>query len=157
MDSYQKIINILDKNNIKYKVHTHEEIRRVKEAKGKVDFDIDKCFKTLAFEYNEKFIFIALLAEDKLKYSKLCSKFNIKRSDLKKADSEKLEKEYGYESGGIAPMSISKDIIVIFDEKIKVKDIIFCGSGKRNKTIEISAKDIIKLEGVIVLDVAEKL
>lgn len=155
MNAYEKVIEQLEKPNIKYTVHTHEEIPTVNVAKEKVDFNIKKCFKTLAFKYEEKFLFVSLLAEDKLKYSKLCSNFKIKRSGLNKANSKELEEKYGYESGGIAPISISKDIIVIFDKKINNQDTIFCGSGRRDKTLEIKANDITNMERVILLDVSE--
>lgn len=155
MNAYEKIIEQLEKANIKYTVHTHEEIPTVNVAKEKVDFNITKCFKTLAFKYEEKFLFVSLLAEDKLKYSKLCSNFRIKRSSLNKANSKELEEKCGYESGGIAPISISKDIIVIFDKKINNQDNIFCGSGRRDKTLEIKANDITNMERVMLLDISE--
>ena len=155
MKAYQKIIEQLEKANIKYTVHTHEEIPTVNLAKEKVQFDITKCFKTVAFKYKEKFLFISLLAEDKLKYSKLCSNFKIKRSGLNKADSKELEEKYGYESGGMAPISISNDITVIFDKKINNQDTIFCGSGRRDKTLEIKVNDITNMERVILLDISE--
>lgn len=155
MDAYQKIIEQLNIANIEYKIHSHDEIATVAIAKEKLDFNIEQCFKTLAFKYGDKILFIVLLAEDKLKYSKLCSVLNIKRKDLKKVDSKELEEKYGYQSGGIAPISVSMDIAVFFDKKINDRDIIFCGSGKRNKTIELKSKDIINLERTSVIDIAE--
>ena len=125
MDAYQKIIEQLNATNIEYKIHSHAEIPTVAEAKEKVDFNIEQCFKTLAFKYEDKILFISLLAEDKLKYSKLCTSLNIKRKNLKRIDSKELEDKYGYESGGIAPISVSKDIAVIFDRKIMIEILFF--------------------------------
>lgn len=155
MDAYQKIIEKLNVANIEYKIHSHDEIATVAIAKEKLDFNIEQCFKTLAFKHGNKILFVVLLAEDKLKYSKLCAVLNIKRKDLKKVDTKELEDKYGYQTGGIAPISVSKDIDVFFDKKINDRDIIFCGSGRRDKTIELKSKDIISLERTRVIDISE--
>ena len=157
MNAYQKIIEQLNATNIEYKIHSHAEIPTVAEAKEKVDFNIEQCFKTLAFKYEDKILFISLLAEDKLKYSKLCTSLNIKRKKLKRVESKELEDKYGYESGGIAPISVSEDIAVIFDRKINDRDIIFCGSGRRDKTIELKSDDIISLDRTVVIDITEEI
>lgn len=155
MDAHKKILEQLNNANIEYKIYSHEEIPSVAEAKEKVNFNIEQCFKTLAFKYENKILFISLLAEDKLKYSKLCSSLNIKRKKLEKLNSKELEEKYGYESGGIAPISVSDDIVVIFDTKINDRSIIFCGSGRRDKTIELKSEDVIRLDRTIVLEVSE--
>ena len=149
MEALNDIKNILTQKNINFKLILHDDIPTVKDAKEKVDFNIDKCYKTIAFKYDERFIFISLKAEDSIDYTKLCSKLNIKRKNLKKADSNELEKLFGYESGGIAPISVSKEIAVIFDDKIKNENVIYCGSGRRNTTIEINAKDLIMLSSAV--------
>lgn len=150
MEAFDEIIKLLKEKNIKYRVHIHSEIPTVQLAKEKVNFNINKCYKTIAFKYDEGYLFVCLKAEDSIEYSKLCSNLNIKRSRLKKADSNELEEEFGYEAGGIAPISISNKIAVIFDKKIIDEDKIFCGSGKTNKTIEINGKDLIGLsEGIV--------
>ena len=154
MNVHEKILEKLNASNIEYTVHTHEEIPSVKEAKEKVNFNIKQCFKTLAFQYENKILFVSLLANDKLKYSDLCSNLNIKRKKLKKANSKELEDKYGYESGGIAPISVYDEIIVIFDKKILDIDVIFCGAGKRNKTIEVKSEDIIRINKAIVIEVS---
>lgn len=148
------IENILNEKKIKFKLHNHDEIPTVEIAKEKVQFDIDKCYKTIAFEYNEKYIFVSLKAEKSIDYSKLCSSLKIKRKDLKKADNKKIEELFGYESGGIAPISVSNNIKVIFDKTITNEKVIYCGSGKRNTTIEIETKDLIKLSDEI-LDISK--
>lgn len=155
MGAYQEIIKKLDSKKIYYKVHFHDEIPTVEEAKKKVDFDINRCLKTVAFSYLEKYIFVSLLAEEKLDYSKLCTQLNINRSNLKKADSNILEERYGYEFGGIAPISISDDIIIVFDDKVDDNKTIYCGSGCRDKTIEIAINDLINLNNTVVMNVSK--
>ena len=103
----------------------------------------------------EKYIFVSLLAEEKLNYSKLCSQLNINRSNLKRADSNILEEKYGYESGGIAPISLSNDIIIVFDNKVVDNKTIYCGSGCSNKTIEIAINDLINLNNTVVMNVSK--
>ena len=154
MEALNYIQSLLKENEIEFKVHVHDEIPTVESAKEKVEFDIDKCYKTIAFKYDEKYIFVSLKAEDNIDYTKLCSILNIKRKRLKKADSKELEDSFGYESGGIAPISVSNQIAVIFDEKIRNEDIVFCGSGRRDTTIEIAGKYLIELSNAV-LDISK--
>ena len=145
MEAIECIKSILQEHGIEYIIYIHDEIPTVESAKEKVNFDITKCFKTIAFKYEERFIFVSLKAEDSIDYNKLCSHLNIKRKNLKKANSNELEEIFGYELGGIAPISVSNKIAVIFDKKITSENIVFCGSGRRECTIEIAAKDLIQL------------
>ena len=149
LEALDNIKNILKQRNIKFKIYKHSDIPTVKDAKEKVDFDIDKCYKTIAFKYDEKFIFVSLRAEDSIDYTKLCTKLNIKRKNLKKADSKELEELFGYESGGIAPISVSNRIAVIFDNKIQNENMVYCGSGRKDMTIEINGNDLIRLSNTI--------
>ena len=150
METINNIERVLIENGIKYKMHFHDNIPTVKEAQEKVDFDIEKCFKTIAFKYGSKYVFASLKAKDSIDYAKLCDFLKVNRKYLKKADSEELETKYGYEPGGIGPISVSSDIAVIFDEKIRDEKIVFCGSGRQNATIEIDSKDLIKLGNAVV-------
>lgn len=61
------LIKKLYLKKIYYKVHFHDEIPTVKEAKKKVGFDINRCLKIVSFSYSEKYIFVSLLTEEKLR------------------------------------------------------------------------------------------
>ena len=149
MDARDKIIGILNKHKLNYKIYSHEEIPTVEIAIKKVGFDIDHCMKTIAFEYDDKYIFVCVLAKDKIDYSKLCSELKISRSKLVKANNMILEKKYGYESGGISPISVSSDIMVVIDSCFSNNEVVYCGSGLRNQTIEIRYKDLLSLDNEI--------
>jgi len=155
MDAYQKIIQLLDDRKISYKVHSHDDIPTVTIAKEKINFNIDSCIKTIAFKYDERYIFIAIRAEDKIDYPKLCSQLDIFRNKLSKAIDTDLEIMFGYQSGGIAPISLDESIIVVFDTNISADGNVFCGSGLRNKTLEINFDDLVSLNNVFVLDVSK--
>ena len=59
LEALDNIKDILKQKDIKFKMYKHSDIPTVKDAKEKVDFDIDKCYKTIAFKYDEKFIFVS--------------------------------------------------------------------------------------------------
>ena len=154
MIAKQKILKKLNQRNIRYNIYSHDDIPTVEIAMKKVDFDIDHCMKTIAFEYGDKFIFVCTLAKKQIDYSKLCHQLNINRSKLKKANSLILENKFGYEDGGISPISISKEIIVVIDNCLNRNDIVFCGSGLRNETIEIQYGDLLSLDNVILNNIS---
>lgn len=153
--AYEKILQMLEKNKISYKIHAHEDIATVEVAENKLNIDLDSCFKTLAFDYQGKLIFVALLAKEKLKYAKLCKNLKLKRSSLKKADSQRLEVGYGYQAGGLSPIPIFSEITFLLDASIKELDVIFCGSGRRDRTIEIKVTDLLQLAKFQIYDLRE--
>lgn len=154
-NAFEKITKKLNYYDIEYKVHTHEEIPTVEIAKQLVDFDINHCLKTIAFEYENKYLFVSILADKKIDYSKLCKELNISRSKLNRADSKDLINLFGFEDGGIGPFSISNEISVVIDKCLNGEDIVYCGSGVRNKTIELKYKDLISLDNTLNADVSK--
>lgn len=138
VEAVNNIKNYLDNKDINYKLHNYD-------THNNSNYDIDKCYKTIAFEYEQEYIFVCLKIIDKIDYNKLCSKLGLKRERLKKANIDKLNNLFGYEFDGIAPIPISNQISIFIDEKIRFEDIIFCGSGNKNVILEIKGKDLIEL------------
>ena len=139
MEAFEKIKKFLNERAIEYKIYNFDSNNENNE------FDVNKCYKTIAFEYDGKFIFVCLKIKDSIDYNKLCLCLNIKRSELKKADIKELEVLFGYESGGISPIPISNKIQSFLDRKIQLEDNIFCGFGSKNKIMEIKGNDLISL------------
>ena len=93
MEAFEKIKKFLSEKSIEYKIYNFDP------NNPNIEFDMNKCYKTIAFQYDEKFIFVCLKIKDSIDYNKLCLCLNIKRNELKKADIKVLKNLFGYESG----------------------------------------------------------
>ena len=151
---YGSNIDLLNKNNIKYKIYSHEDIATFDIGIKITDFDINKIVKTLSFEYNNNIIFISLLGKDKLDYKKLSNILKINRSSLKMTKHDKLE-EIGFELGAIGPLIPNNSCLILFDKKIEQLDSIYLSIGIRSKTLEISPKDLQKITNAKYYDVTK--
>jgi Cys-tRNA(Pro) deacylase len=143
--AFNEIVKILEQNNIKYKIHSHEDILNVYDAEKKLDYDCSKGFKTLAFVVGKKYVFVVLNGRAKLNYKKLADILDIKRNELQMADINELESKFGYTVGGISPIPVSDEISVIFDSQILDFAKVYCGMGESNKSLEIESQDLINV------------
>ena len=154
-NAYEKIINILNQNSIKYKVYEHEEVFTINDVKNKLLFDYNKLVKTIVFSHKEKFIFVVLNGDNSIDYKKLSKALNIRRDDFKMANGEEIEKELGYQIGGISPIPTESNIVVIIDKKVLDKEKIYCGIGVRTKSLELKSSDLVKVAGAEVSDITK--
>jgi prolyl-tRNA editing enzyme YbaK/EbsC (Cys-tRNA(Pro) deacylase) len=155
MMAFDKILELLDNNKIEYVVHEHSAIPNVATAINVVDFDLDRCLKTLAFEYNDNIIFVCLPAMSKLDYAKLSKGLGINRQDIKMLDGAMLA-SLRFGDGGVAPFKINNSIKVLFDDSIQPNTIVYCGSGVSTKTIEINSSKLFEINNATILDLQKK-
>jgi len=68
---------------------------------------------------------------------------------------EEIEKELGYQIGGISPIPTVSNIVVIIDKKVLGKEKIYCGIGVRTKSLELKSSDLVKIVGAKVSDITK--
>ena len=153
--AFEKILELLDNNKIKYVVHEHNAIPNVATAINVVNFDLDKCLKTLAFECRGNILLVCLPALSKLDYNKLSKGLGANRKDIKMLDSLTLT-NLGFGDGGVAPFKIDQSITVVIDGGVQPNTTVYCGSGVSTKTIQINSTQLISVNNAIVLDLQKK-
>ncbi len=154
--AYKKIIEILDCLNIKYTIHNHEKVFTVNDVSSKLDIDIEKAYKTLVFKLEKNYVFAILKATDKIDYKNLALALETKREKIKSVSIEEIETDLGYELGGISPIPVKDNIIVVIDISILKEKEIFCGVGENDKSLEIESSDLLKVIKAKIFKISKK-
>lgn len=157
---YDKVLKILEENGVKYKIHQHESVYSIKDVEEKLSFPKSKLLKTLVFKIRGAFWILAVIAgEDRVDYRKLAKVFGVNRSMVEIASPEEIESKLGFQIGGICPIRFKEDVdtTVIFDQKVVDKiglDVIYCGVGRNDRTLEINFRDLLKVSNGEVSDIS---
>src|SRR4051794_14448487 len=100
-----KIKRYLIDRHIPFKIHRHDPIVSFEDAKATLPFDPGLMVKGLAFALQDGHIaIVALRAVDRASYKKIADAIGIRRSDLRMASPEELEKQLDMQVGGVAPI-----------------------------------------------------
>jgi Cys-tRNA(Pro)/Cys-tRNA(Cys) deacylase len=152
---YESLLNILQESNLPFEIIEHDEITCVDDGVSLLGFDGDCIIKTLGFDADGAYVFIAVQGYKRLDYKKLVQTLKIKRDKLKKISPEIVENDLGYQQGGLSPLTSDARISVYFDSGIIEMEIVYCGIGTRDKTLKISPKNLIYISGGIVADLSK--
>jgi Cys-tRNA(Pro)/Cys-tRNA(Cys) deacylase len=131
--------------NISYRTHPHAPLVSFEDAKTVLPFDPGSMVKGLVFRTpSGAFVIVALRGADRADYKKIADALGVRRADLRAADPVAVEAELGMRLGGIVPLPI-KGAIVLIDQGVVALDTIFCGSGRNDVTLELKARDLVRL------------
>ena len=135
----------LDSAGIRYRTHSHAPLVSFEQAKTVLPFDADAMVKGLVFRTPEgTFAIVALRGVDRADYKKIADALGIRRADLRAADPTDVAAELGMQLGGIVPLPINGALVLIDGSVAELKTI-FCGSGRNDVTLEISARDLLHI------------
>ena len=102
--------------------------------------------KTIVFEIKDKgWILAVVTGHDRIDYKLLARACDTNRKQIRSVAPETVERELGFEVGGIGPFPIDDSVNVIVDESLVDIGMIFCGSGRNTETIEMKMADLISL------------
>ncbi len=71
---------------------------------------------------------------------------------IKRPDAEYVKKITGFSIGGVSPLSISKNIPILIDDKLNRFKILWASAGHTHWVLPIKFNDLIKLTNGIVVD-----
>jgi prolyl-tRNA editing enzyme YbaK/EbsC (Cys-tRNA(Pro) deacylase) len=157
VNAHEAILSKLNEHGVKYKVHTHELLLSSADAytRNNFEFNVEDCFKTLAFQVHDCLILIVIHGQSKVDYKKICEILKINRRDLKVADSEYLL-SLGYSPGGISPISVTETTKVIIDAEVLNYETVVCGAGDGTHSLEVSTKNLLAVTSAAVCGIAKK-
>ncbi|MFC0625627.1 aminoacyl-tRNA deacylase [Kribbella deserti] len=142
----------LTDRDIPFILHRHESIVTFEDAKAVLPFDPGCMVKGLAFEHPDGSIaVIALRAADSVDYRRVATALGVRRADLRKAPPERIEAQLDMQVGGIAPIPVPNAVVFV-DRAVLELDLILCGSGRREVTLELTADAFAKLSATTVGD-----
>lgn len=142
-----EIERFLVEARVTFKVHTHPPIISFADAKAKLPFDPAAMVKGLAFRLaNGTYAIIGLRADTRADYKKIADALGVRRADLKAADADDLVRDLDMAPGGVAPLPIN-GARVLFDRQVLDIEIVFCGTGRTDATLEIAGNDLFRIAG----------
>jgi Cys-tRNA(Pro)/Cys-tRNA(Cys) deacylase len=135
----------LDAAGVRYATHSHAALVSFEEAKEILPFDPGAMVKGLVFRAGDAgFAIVALRGADRADYKKIADTLGIRRADLRAADPADVATELGMQLGGIVPLPI-KGAVILVDQAVAELDTIYCGSGRNDVTLELAARDLLRI------------
>jgi len=120
-------------------------------------FPIEKLLKTLVFRTRDsKWIYAVVKGRDKVDYKQLSSTLGISRGEISRPSSQEVESFLSLQIGGICPIPIHEDIIVIFDASLVDLGIVYCGVGSNDRSLEIKVDDLARIARARISPIAQE-
>ena len=105
-------------------------------AAAGLDFDQASLIKTLAYTTPGGWLLVAMRALDRVDHGALAKAASIERRKLKYAAEADLERSFGWQVGGAAPIPLIEAVTIIVDHAVLELPRIFFGGGRRDITVE---------------------
>lgn len=140
-----KIRDLLDKDGVKYKFIEHEPVKTSQESakvRGTQLGDGAKAMIVKSLEYSNKYKMVVIPADMQLDLDKVAKHFGEK---YKIASPEEVEKLIGIQVGGVPPFGRVLGLDLFFDESMWEKETSAFNCGRRDRSIVMAAKDLIRL------------
>ncbi len=145
---HEAIKHKLHEVGITFVDHEHTPIRTVQDALEKWPFGVDNLVKTVAFKLrDDRVVLAAILASARIDYKKLAAVLGIGRRDIASLSPAEIHERLHVEPGGVCPIPVLDGVEVIVDESVTELQQIFCGFGRIDHTLEISASDLVQVGG----------
>lgn len=148
-----KILNLLNKNRMKYDLYNHEAVSTSEEAaKARGDTALHQGAKALVLQADNSFILFVLpgdLRADLVYLQKL-----LKVKKLRMASRESILSKIGLEVGSIPPFGSIMKLKTFVDSRLSENSEIAFNAGRRDTSIKMKYNDYLKLENPQVVELA---
>ena len=139
-------MRILDNLSIGYAIHTYEwdeEHLDAIHAAESAGLELEKVYKTIVMQNNEKKIFVFCLpAEFSVSLKKARTLTGSREIDLIKL--EDMLKITGYIRGGCSPLGMKKHYPTFISELAELEDTIYVSAGQRGMQLELKPDDLVR-------------
>ena len=154
--NYDAIIALLDAAAVPYKIHEHEAIRTVDDAKEKLPHLAPIMVKTIAFALKDgRIVLAAIHGQDRIDYRKVAQAVGTNRRNVRSMSPEEVLTELGYEVGSVGPFALQDNVLILIDKHVAQMPTLNCGSGKTTVTLELSFVSLHQVTGGQVLSLAK--
>ena len=110
--------------------------------------------KALAFRLPDcAYAIVGLRGADRADYKTIASALGIRRADLRLAETADVERDLGMQIGGIAPLPVAGATVLI-DKRVLELEVVFCGAGRNDSTLEITPGELVRIGQALVGDFA---
>jgi Cys-tRNA(Pro)/Cys-tRNA(Cys) deacylase len=137
------VTRLLTARGIAFTAHRHGRIRTVDDIHARTGFSLPHSVKTLAFTAGGHILLAAVPGPARIRYGRLAAAVRVRRGDLAPAD-EAVLRGLGMEPGGVTPLCPDPAVTVVFDQAVPLLGRVFCGSGRADHTLQLSASDLVR-------------
>lgn len=144
MNVHDNIIEILQKNKIKYEAFEHQPLISAKESAAARVGEERESVKSLIFKTDKgKFILVLMSGDQRVK-TNLIKKIE-GCEDLKLASADEVLKVSGVQVGAVAPFSLKTKLKTYFYQGILSNEYVWFAAGNLTVSIKIKPRDLMKL------------
>jgi Cys-tRNA(Pro)/Cys-tRNA(Cys) deacylase len=120
----------------------------MQDVEERLPFPADRLLKTLVFRVKGSgWGFAVVRGRNRVDYRKLASALGVSREAIEVPSVDELARELGVEIGGICPISTRPDVRTVFDDGIGEMDVVFCGVGRNDRSLEIELAELLRVTG----------
>lgn len=143
-DVLTKIIQILEKEGIKFKKYEHEPVYTSKESARVRGTDIHQGAKALVLQADKDFILYVLPADLQADLENLQKKLKVKK--LRMASKESVKAKTGLEVGAVPPFGTLIGLKTYADSRLSDNKEIAFNAGSHTNSIKLRYQDFVKVE-----------
>jgi Cys-tRNA(Pro)/Cys-tRNA(Cys) deacylase len=152
-----RIVATLAASGAAYTLHEHAPSVTIQDADAYLGFPVERLLKTIAFRVkNRGWVLAGLCGYAQVDYKKLAAACGVSRDKIVRLEAAEVEQELGYELGGVAPFAPNEQTAVLLDAGALGWKTIFCGTGRRDRTLAIAPRDLARVAGAQVAPLAKK-
>jgi Ala-tRNA(Pro) deacylase len=143
-ETFLKIKNMLDDNNVRYEHFTHEHVHTSQDAASVRDTSLDDAAKAIILKAKddsgkEIFLQCVIQASQRIDLKKIKALFGVKNAAL--ASPEEVLEKTGCTIGSVPPFGILFGLKVYMDRELLNRGQIVFSAGTHTDSIMVSAKD----------------
>jgi Cys-tRNA(Pro)/Cys-tRNA(Cys) deacylase len=145
---------ILREAGVAFVVHEHAPVSSVAEILEALPFPAEQHVKTLAVEADGVTALVALRASDRVQFGELARALGVARDRLAPLSPDRVCTELGQQPGGVCLLVDHEDVVRIVDRRVLDLGRVFTGSGRSDRTLELSAADLVRASGARVVEIS---
>lgn len=142
-----RLREIVTRSGVPHFIHEHRETRTVDDAARNLSFPVDRLVKTIAFRTrNGGIVLAALRGTRRVDYPRLAALVGVNRRDLSSLSPGEVRDLIGVEPGSVSPiMPLDGANLFIDEDVLAISPTLYCGFGRPDLTLEITATDLARL------------
>lgn len=141
---FDEAINHLKGHGVPFAVHTHAPNRTMEDVANSQAFDMGRSLKALAFGVREQLVVAVVPGLNRLHYGNLARSLAVSRKLFRVLEPKEVEIVLGDVPGGVSPLQ-RDGVRVLFDKSVAQLDVVYCGSGRPDRTLELAAPDLLRV------------
>lgn len=148
-DVFTRLKERVEQSGLPFTLHCHAASRTVRDAEAKLDFEVRRIVKTVAFLTRDgRVVLAAVRADMRVDYPRLAALLGINRRDLSPLSPEEVKDRLGVEPGSVSPLVLQEDVVVLVDEEVlQIMPTVYCGIGRPDRTLEMAPAYLVSLSG----------